>query len=299
MPTAVLTERAAAFACFGGTVRLRAAGPAAEVDAALAAAQELALEVHRRLTRFDAASELSRLNADARTVVPASRVLRDLVRAARWAGGRSGGLVDATCLPALEAAGYRDHWEPGAAFAAAPAPPAPGGGWRRLVVLDDAVVRPGGVRIDSGGLAKGLAADLLAERLHGLDAWLVDCGGDLRLGGTRHLPRRVDVADPWSDDAPLTTFRLRAGAVATSGTTRRAWSGGHHLIDPRTGRPADTGVVQVTALAPTALEAEVLAKAALLSGRAGAAGWLVHGGAYVTDDHALHLLPPTSEELLP
>jgi thiamine biosynthesis lipoprotein len=89
------------------------------------------------------------------------------------------------------------------------------------------------------------------------------------------------------------TFRLRAAAVATSGTTRRAWAGGHHLIDPRTGAPADTGVVQVTALAPTALLAEVRAKAALLSGPAGAAAFLPDGGVVITGAGAIHLLPGT------
>ncbi|HEV3056330.1 MAG TPA: FAD:protein FMN transferase, partial [Solirubrobacteraceae bacterium] len=69
----------------------------------------------------------------------------------------------------------------------------------------------------------------------------------------------------------------------------RAWIGpdgapAHHLLNPATGRPAFTGVVQVTALAPTATEAETRSKAALLSGPAGAAQWLPHGGVVVLDD---------------
>ena len=58
----------------------------------------------------------------------------------------------------------------------------------------------------------------------------------------------------------------------------------HHLLDPGTGRPAFTGVVQATALAPTATEAEILAKAALLSGPEGAQKWLRHGGVLVFED---------------
>ncbi len=56
------------------------------------------------------------------------------------------------------------------------------------------------------------------------------------------------------------------------------------LLDPATGLPAYTGVVQATALAPTALEGEALAKAAVLSGPEGAAAWLPHGGVLVFDD---------------
>ena len=66
-------------------------------------------------------------------------------------------------------------------------------------------------------------------------------------------------------------FELSRRAVATSGIGRRSWLGpdgrpAHHLLDPATGRPAFTGVVQATALAPTAVEAEWRAKAAVLAG---------------------------------
>ena len=78
----------------------------------------------------------------------------------------------------------------------------------------------------------------------------------------------------------LTELTLADGAAATSGVTRRGW----HLIDPGTGRPARTGIVQATALAPTALEAEVRAKAALLAGPAAAGDHLPHGGLLVLAD---------------
>ncbi len=90
---------------------------------------------------------------------------------------------------------------------------------------------------------------------------------------------------------PLHRFRLSTGAVATSGIGRRSWldPGGrpaHHLLDPATGRPAFTGVVQATALAPTAVEAEWRAKAAVLSGPQTARDWLPHGGVVVLDDRS-------------
>jgi len=150
------------------------------------------------------------------------------------------------------------------------------------------VRRPPGVAIDSGGLAKGLCADLLAEALAGRPSYGVDCAGDLRIGGTAGLPRTVHVTSPL-DGRPLHALQVTSGGVATSGIARRAWLDtrgrpAHHLLDPATGRPAYTGLLQVTALARTALGAEVRAKAALLSGPEGAHAWLPDGGVVVHED---------------
>jgi thiamine biosynthesis lipoprotein len=96
-------------------------------------------------------------------------------------------------------------------------------------------------------------------------------------------------------------LRLAAGAVATSGLNVRVWrrsdgAPAHHLLDPATGEPAWTGLVGATALAPTALEAESLAKAALLSGPAEGRGRLArHGGLLVHDDGDVELCGPLRE----
>jgi thiamine biosynthesis lipoprotein len=142
--------------------------------------------------------------------------------------------------------------------------------------------------LDSGGLAKGLFADELARRLSRHGTFAVECAGDLRVGGAAGIRREVHVASPF-DQSTLHTFELAGAGVATSGIGRRSWldeSGtpAHHLLDPATGRPAFTGVVQATALAPTALEAEIRAKAAVLSGPEGARAWLAEGGVVVFDD---------------
>ena len=104
--------------------------------------------------------------------------------------------------------------------------------------------------------------------------FVIDAGGDLRLGGERPLERLVRIDHPL-DDRPAHEFQLGLGAVATSGIKTRLWrtdSGfAHHLLDPSTGRPAWTGLIQTTSLGTTALEAETLAKMAFLSGRGGRA----------------------------
>jgi thiamine biosynthesis lipoprotein len=155
------------------------------------------------------------------------------------------------------------------------------------------VRRPPGLRLDAGGLAKGVFADALADMLDGRPASAIDCAGDLRVGGRE---RPVYVRGPF-DGELLHTFRLADSGVATSGIGRRSWTGpdgrpAHHLLDPATGRPAFTGIVQATAIAPTALEAEVRAKAAVLSGPDRAAGWLPYGGLVVHDDASHAVVGP-------
>ena len=248
------------FPCMGTTVRLIADGPLERVRDGIET-------IAARLTRFDPASELCALNADPRTEVPASPLLRRAVQAALLGARRTGGLADPTLLDAVEAAGYarsRVGVAPArldAALRAAPArrPATPGHRWKTVEVRDETIIRPPGLKLDLGGSAKGLAADWAASRLGG--RYVVDCGGDVRVGGTHDVALR----------GTTHTLRVTDGAVATSGIDRRVWrrpdgSYAHHLLDPGTGEPAWTGLVSATALAPTALEAEALAKAALLSG---------------------------------
>lgn len=284
-------ERVEHFECFGATVTVRASGDREVVRLGLRRAREIAEDVHRRLTRFDPASDLCRLNADPRPLVPAAALMRRFAEAVRWAGAASGGLVDATCLPAVEAAGYREHWTPAGETGGWTVGDAGvlGRSWASVSVEGEAVRRPPGTRLDSGGLGKGLAADRMAVALAVCATWAIDCGGDLRLGGLDAHERAIDIAHP-DGGAPIHRLMLARGAVATSGVTRRAWTGGHHLIDPRTGRPADTGILQATAVAPGGLAAEVRAKTALLAGADAAAAALPDGGVYVTADGRVHVV---------
>ena len=294
------TEAHRRFECFGGTasIHIRAASTEAGEKAADLARTRL-LDAHRRLSRFSDESELMRLNDDPSWEVPATPLMRALADAVRSAGSRSGGLVDATLLDPIERAGYRDSLdgEPSISLAEAlasrveraPGVPHPDRLWRSIGV-DEAggtVIRPPGVKIDSGGIAKGLLADLLADQLRQHHAYAVDCCGDIRIGGCAGLERRVRVDDPFGG-APVHELKLRDGAVATSGIGHRCWFApdgtvAHHILDPASGEPAFTGIVQVTALAPIALLAEVYAKAALLAGPGRAGRWLPHGGVLVRD----------------
>jgi len=304
-----MTEHDVSFDAMGSHVRLLIGEPGPGLLPAAEAAERarrFVAEFEGALSRFDPESELSALNRDRRDRVPASPLLRQAVSAGISAARLSGGLVDPTLVGEIERAGYassRAGVRPAPlseALAAAPqrrpAAPDPAARWRRLAVDEDSgeVVRPPGLRFDSGGIGKGLAADLIAASLQGYSSFVVDCGGDIRVGGSdaARRPRGIAVEHPLSRARPF-VVSLRDGGIATSGLDVRIWRRddgdfAHHLLDPSTGRPAWTGLIGVTALGASTLEAETLSKAALLSGPARArellaanGGLLVHDGGRV------------------
>jgi FAD:protein FMN transferase len=300
--------------CFGARCTIAVARSEPSVGAAVGAAQFL-LECHSRLSRFLPDSELSSLNRDPRQTVPVSPLMRDFTIAARRAAELSGGLVDPTILPALRKAGYTasmrgstphatPHAPPEVRRAGRPDPAAP---WAEIEIDPVActITRPPGLEIDSGGVAKGWAADRAGRMLASHPTYAVECAGDLRVGGTARVPREVLIADPAVDGGdPLATVSIVSGGVATSGIGKRSWIGPegelfHHLIDPGSGEPSFSGVVQATALAPTGEEAEMRAKCAVLAGPDAAADWLPHGGFVLLDDRTVIDRLPRSPEADP
>jgi thiamine biosynthesis lipoprotein len=266
--SALLERRS--FAAFGGTVEVASedAGDPGRAEALFAAWED-------ELSRFRATSALCRLNDAGRLDCPPESLVAAL-RAALEAAADTEGLVDPTMLPALEAAGYdRSFEDVGTAPADAPPVPLATGRWRSIAVSDDAVTLPPGVRVDLGGVAKGLAVDRALALLHGERA-MVNAAGDLRVRGGGWSAAIAVLPD--GTHAHDATVVLDEGALATSGITRRRWtradgSAGHHLIDPRTGLPAAGPWLAVTTWAPTCVGAEVAAKAALIAGADGPA-WL-------------------------
>ena len=301
------------FRCMGcdARVRLESALDAAALERVAALVRAALADADRRLTRFDPASELCRLNADPRSAVPVSSLVGRLARAAVWAGAASGGLVDATLADEIEAAGYavsRTGQEPAglaAALAAAPerrpGRPRSRPGFGLLdALVDGRVVRPPGLRLDSGGLGKGLAADVASELVPVGVRYAISLGGDMAVGGGDW---EVAVTGARTGEE---VHRLRArGGVATSGIHERVWrredgTFAHHLLDPSTGEPAWTGLVAVTAVAASALEAEVLAKTALLAGSAGARRTLRRrGGVLQHEDGRVEVIAPAPVVRLP
>ena len=246
--------------------------PDGVVDWALAELEQL----EQCWSRFRPTSELSLLNGGTGgwTAV-SSRMLLILTCAAdlyRVTQGR----FDPTILASLEGAGYdRTFVEVPATLDTAPAY-APAPGFAQIEIdVDEARVRiPAGVRLDLGGIGKGMAADLLARGLidRGARTALVGLGGDLRARGEPPPDGewRIPVEDPLDERATAFVWPLHEDAIVTSSVRVRTWVRAgqrqHHLVDPATGDSARTGVVAVVAAARDAWWAEGIAKSVVVAG---------------------------------
>jgi thiamine biosynthesis lipoprotein len=244
-----------------------------QAQSALRAVEEEFERLEAMLSRFRPDSELSRLNRDGQILAPPD--LERVVGLALEAREQTAGRFDPTVYDALARAGYDRSFEQVAPEAAAEAAAEAGedslegascGG---RVTIDPETGRieiEPGFRIDLGGIGKGYAVDRAIEILAVQGPCLVNAGGDLAVRGDRPWPIGVE-------DGP--TLELTRGAIATSGRDRRHWRRGseerHHLIDPATGRPAETDLIRVTVVASSAVEADVLAKTLFLSGEREAA----------------------------
>ena len=226
-------------------------------DGDLAAGERWVRDIAARITRFEEGNELSRLNASDGRWVEVSDELEQMLRASLHAFEVSGGLVNVAVLPSMLAIGYTRP------LAAGPTPPALAAAHSAPFLHNVLDVRPGSARlahnarIDLGGIAKGWMADRLAARLGG--HVVVNLGGDLFARGE------------WPVAIGGATYLLRDQGAATSSTRKRRWGENlHHLIDPRTGLPAASGLDEVSVVAATALEAEIMAKTLLIRGAAAA-----------------------------
>lgn len=272
------------FTAMGSDCAFTITGPDRSTAAALATrAQAVVDHLESLWSRFRPDSELMRLNARAGSASGVGPDTYALIASAIGAWRLTGGLFDPTMLDALVAAGYDrsfdalgDAHRDGSVDGPSPTVRQNSLG-PDAILLDEErafVTLPEHVHLDLGGIAKGAAADTVAgvlERAGAIGA-CVDLGGDIAVFGSRcdGQPWVIGVDDPAHRGADLALLRLDRGAVATSSRSRRRWvragQDAHHLIDPRTGRPATSDLLSVTVVASTTMWAEVYAKSALIAG---------------------------------
>ena len=286
----------------GTTVRV-VVDDAADLAAAAYATGRVLDDVDRACSRFREDSELRALSRSGGRPVPVSPLLFTALEAALRAARLTGGAVDPTGGASIRALGYdRDFAElPARIDLAASTIAFPG--WR-LIRLDAearTVRLPGGVDLDLGATAKGLAADLAAASasaaIHGRGV-LVSLGGDIAVAGVAPCDgwpvlvaedHRVDL------DTEGPRIAIRDGGLATSSVTVRTWrtrtGAAHHLLDPTTGSPVDSPWRSVSVAASSCLDANIASTAAILLGH-DAPRWLeARGlpGRLVASTGAVHL----------
>jgi thiamine biosynthesis lipoprotein len=248
-------------------------------------AEEAVRRYEQQFSRFIETSELSQFNQSAGEWFFASAQFFEVMRLAQVYYEKTGGLFNPAILKTLEASGYDRSMDE----IRAKGPGASGDNERAYAVPDfqrvefdderSALRLPVGMAIDLGGIAKGWIAEQAAHQMSQLvKACGVNAGGDLFTIG---IPEgqtgwQIGLEDPFHPERDLAQLIVEPGAVATSSVMKRRWSRDdreyHHLIDPRTGQPAQETWVSVTVIAAHAARAEALAKALLIAGPEAAQG---------------------------
>ena len=270
------------FRAMNSDIVLAAEGSPSEVRTGFQLARQYIEASEKRFTRFSDSSELSQLNRSAGSWFKASPQLFELIVQSLVLMARTAGLFDPAILPALKKAGYDQSMD----ILRKEGPKASSSSIQvekqdfHKVRLDPAtrsIWMPPGMQIDLGGIAKGWIAEQAAGLLkQHSTACTVSAGGDMFVIG---LPEGetswpIGLENPLDPDQDLAVLHVQPGAIATSSIAKRKWLQDgqiqHHLIDPRTGKPAETDWLSVTVTAPHAAEAEVFAKALLIAGSKGA-----------------------------
>ncbi|MCC7010535.1 MAG: FAD:protein FMN transferase [Acidobacteria bacterium] len=280
------------------TMRIAHHGPARDPsgrgrEAALDAAFSWFVEVERRCSRFDPASELRALTARVGEAVAVSPMLFAAVEFAVAVAAETDGAFDPTVGRDLEQRGFDTDYR---TRTAAPTTVDAAGATYRDVTLGAGrgtvrLERP--LLLDLGAVAKGLAIDMAARELEAFEHFAIDAGGDVFVAGhgPDGRPWSVGIRHPRHDDL-LGVVRVSNAAVCTSGDYERpGGSEGHHVVDGRTRRTA-LAAVSATTIAPTALAADALATAAFVLGPAGGIALLErHGvdGLIVASDLTRHV----------
>ncbi len=277
------------FNAMGVTVTVFMDTPAPEIAQELAMIPQWFSYWEQVLSRFQPDSELSRLNESPGSWHKVSSTFWMALMAAQDAAQLSDGLVRPLIGAAMLVIGYdrcfkqivQAHSNTLPRTVSIPV-------WQSLQYDSEhqAVRLPVGTRLDLGGTAKGWVAQQTCDWLSRFAPTLVSVGGDIAISDPRSDGSAwpIGVADPALPEHAVETLYLAQGAVATSGQDYRTWMQGserqHHIIDPRTGLPAATDILTVTAIAPTSVAAEAVAKTVFILGSVDGLAWVAERPEY-------------------
>ncbi len=247
-------------------------------SAVLEAVWDEAEALEKIFSRYDPAGELGRINSRTGTgPVNISPEMAEVLQRSQQINRLSGGAFDITVAPLMEIWGFfprREGRVPSEKEIRAALKLVDGSKLRLDREAATVFFEIPGARIDLGGLAKGYIVDRIAARLRRskVESGLINAGGDIyglgeKPGGG---PWRIGVEDPRREGEVIMVIELTDRAVATSGDYRNYFIRGQkrysHIIDPRTGKPAESGVLEVTILAPDCMTADALATAVSILG---------------------------------
>ena len=245
-------------------------------------------------SRFRADSELSHANSNPGISHTVSAETIRLVEEMKRGHRLTGGAFDPTLLGALIAQGYGTSLSNPRLVTTLPPSAKRRGDIAAIDISDSSLRLPLGTTLDSGGVGKGLAADLCAAHAMSLGALgaLVDVGGDVSLQGAspRGNSWRLAIESPLDSSHRVSTVELSGGGIATSTVLKRRFVVGdtetHHIINPFTLESTQSDTTQATVIAHCAADAEMWTKVAFVHDSrhlfASAARHGFHAGCFLT-----------------
>lgn len=242
-----------------------------------------------QFSRFRADSELMMLNRMRRAQVSAA--LHQVLLVAREIAEWSQGLVVPSLAHLMNEIGYDRSFDTMTLTQSADISPSVIPDWRGIRVQGRTVTLPAHLHVDVAGVAKGWIAQQLVTQMASTNpALLVQLGGDVVVSAPINDPWCIAIDHPF-DPAPVAHIALAEGAVMTSSVYRRRWQRAnrpvHHIIDPRSGSPAQSDVATATVIAADAAYAEAGAKVAVILGVHDGLAWLsARGLPALIIDHA-------------
>ena len=237
---------------------------------------DAAAEIMRLDNLFSASradGEISRLNAAEGAAVEVSQDTAQVIAAAKAYTQLTDGAFDITIYPIVNAWGFvsKNYTVPDEKTVASLLRTT---GANNIDLSGQTVVLKKGAQIGLGAIAKGYASDRVAELLRGsgLKSALVVLGGNVYAIGahTDGSPWRIGIADPLDSVHSAAMLTVVDAAVVTSGGYHRYFVQDgvtyQHILDPRTGRPADNGLISVTIVSPSGTQADALSTALYVMG---------------------------------
>jgi thiamine biosynthesis lipoprotein len=236
------------------------------------AVYQLANELETKWSRYISTSELMRINNNPNSMIQVSDATLRLVNEMKNGFEVTQGIFSGNILGELIDLGFANsrinpenvtNWQARAKSVADLSDV-------EIDLQNKSVSVPSGVALDSGGIGKGLAADLMSDYAMQLGAMgiAVFAGGDVAVKGMAPDAAgwKVNISDPGDVDKFIDTISLSRGGLATSSPMGWRIKDAHHIIDPRTHKSSDSDVLQATIIAQNASQAEVLAKMCVILG---------------------------------
>lgn len=271
---------------------LTAYGP--QADTALAAAEAEIERLDALWSISSADGEIARLNADKQAALSGDTLT--LLQRAKDISAATDGLFACTIEPVMEAWGFTsgNYTVPDSATLQSLLAHVDD---TQISISDNTASIPADVKVDLGGIAKGFTSDRVMELFaeNGVESGIISLGGNVQALGTKPDGSlwRVGIQDPDDKNGLIATLEIADKAVITSGGYQRYFEQDgttyHHIIDPRTGMPADSGLSSVTIVSDDGTLADGLSTALFIMGKDAALDyWRDHRGEFdallVSDD---------------